>query len=374
MSKPNLFKQRTTSITGQNVPLNKGHFSMDTEERINDFGNKLASGWEAEYEEYRRLWIELPRLKKIRDYPLLVDLELVSVCNLKCPMCPTITEAFQSRARKGKGLMDFELVKKILDEIAGKVFALRLSFVGESTLHKKLIDCVSYAREKGIREISFLTNGSKLELPYFERLVEAGIDWITISIDGTGETYNKIRKPITFDQILKVLQDIHDYKMAKGLKKPVIKIQGVWPAIRENPSEYYSTLAPLVDLVAYNPLIDYLRHDSNDEVVYEDNFSCPQYYQRIVIGSDGNAIMCSNDDEGDIIIGNAYEQTIHEIWHSEKLNELRNIHSEECGFLNIKPCKQCYYPRKTVVDETAMVNDRLIYIENYVNRNQTIGE
>ena len=30
----------------------------------------------------------------------------------------------------------------------------------------------------------------KLTIPYFS--AEAGIDWITVSIDGTGETYNKI--------------------------------------------------------------------------------------------------------------------------------------------------------------------------------------
>ena len=373
MTAANLFRQNGMSTSGQRVPTNKGHFSLDTGEREKEFTDKLALGWEDEYREYRNLWAELPRKREVRDYPLLVDLELVSVCNLKCPMCPTITEAFQARARKGQGLMDVKLAKKILDEIAGKVFALRLSFVGESTLHKSLVDIVRYAKEKGLREISLLTNGSKLELPYFKALVEAGVDWITISIDGVDETYNKIRKPITFNKMLRMLNNIKEYKSDHGLKKPVIKIQGVWPAIRENPDRYYSTLAPLVDLVAYNPLIDYLRKDGTDEIVYEDNFACPQYYQRLVIGSDGNAIMCSNDDEGEIVIGSARDHSIRDLWQGQRMTELRELHNKKDGFKELHPCRQCYYPRQTVVNETAKVNGRTIFIENYVNRKQEIG-
>jgi len=288
-------------------------------------------------------------------------------------MCPTITESFQARARKGQGLMDLALAKKVLDEIAGRVFALRLSFVGESTLHKHLVEIIRYAKDKGLKEISFLTNGSKLELPYFERLVEAGVDWITISIDGVDDTYDRIRKPITFEKILNRLRDMKEFKERHGLVKPVIKVQGVWPAIRENPDRYYRALAPLVDLVAYNPLIDYLRNDPIDEIIYEENFACPQYYQRLVIGSDGNAIMCSNDDEGEVVIGDARDESIYDLWHGQKLEDLRKLHNRKGGFKNLHPCRQCYYPRETIVNETAVVDGRTIMIENYVNRRQEIG-
>lgn len=373
MKKPEShFRQSETTESGQTVSLNKGHFTLDTDERTDEFSRKLATGWEDAYAEYRKNWIDLPKNKEVSEYPQLVDLELVSVCNLNCPMCPTITESFQQRARKGKGMMKMELFKKVIDEIAGKVFAIRLSFVGESTLHKNLIECVEYAHQKGIKEISFLTNGSKLDLPYFEKLAKAGVSWITISIDGTGETYNKIRKPITWEMITKRLKDIKEYKEKNNLVKPVIKVQGVWPAIRENPTYYYESIAPLVDLIAYNPLIDYLHKDS--EIVYDEDFSCPQYYQRLVIGSDGNAIMCSNDDEGEMVVGDAWEESIHKIWHGDKMNELREIHSKKGGFKDINVCKKCYYPRKSIPNETAMVGDREITIENYVNRKQEIGQ
>jgi radical SAM protein with 4Fe4S-binding SPASM domain len=357
------------------IPINKGHFDLDTPERTEKFNAKLGAGWENGYQEYRQLWKELPVQRKLRDYPLLVDLELASICNLKCPMCYTITDEFKSKVKKG--LMDFELFKKIIDEITNesiqeKVLAIRLSLRGEPTLNKKYTECIKYAKERGIKEVSSLTNGSKLDMENFVKMAEAGIDWITVSVDGMDEEYNRVRAPLKYHDLVKNLEAIKKYKEEKNLIKPVIKIQGIWPSIRPNPSKFYETMSGISDLVAYNPLIDYLRKDK--DIVYEENFACPQLYQRLVVFADGKVTMCSNDEDGEGIVGDAYEQTIHEIWHGEKLNRIRNIHNQKNGFLSIHVCRLCYYPRKAIPDEVAQVGDRTIYIENYVNREQNVGQ
>ena len=351
------------------IPINKGHFELDTEERISDFQRKMGAGWEDEYKEYRRLWEELPRKSEVREYPLLVDLELSSVCNLKCPMCYTITPEFKKKVTKG--FMDFGLFKKIINEVAGKVYSIRLSLRGEPTLHKNFIDSIKYAKENGIHEVSSLTNGSKLNIEFFKEMANAGLDWLTISIDGIGDEYEKIRKPMKFNDLIKNLGLIKEFKEKSGMIKPVIKVQGVWPAIRPNPDKYYSILSPITDLVAYNPLIDYLRKDK--EIVYEDNFACPQLYERLVVGSDGKVMMCSNDEDSEMVIGDAYSETIHEIWHGKKLKEIRDIHNQKDGFISIPVCRLCYYPRKAIPDEKAIVNGREVWIENYVNRPQKLG-
>ena len=351
------------------IPINKGHFDLDTAERTAAFHRKLANGWRDEYVKYRELWVELAKTRTVRDYPLLVDLELSSMCNLHCPMCYTITEEFLGKV--DRKYMDFELYKKIIDEIAGKVYAVRLSLRGESTLHRHFVEAIAYAKEKGISEVSSLTHGMKLTGDFLRKVVDAGIDWITISIDGTGETYNRIRRPITWEATLGRLREIRALKDELGSEKPVIKVQGIWPAIRENPTEYYNLLAPYTDLIAYNPLIDYLRNDT--DIVYEENFACPQLFQRLVIGSDGKVMMCSNDEDGQHLVGDVCQETIHQIWHGKALNQVREIHSRKDGFKEIAACRQCYYPRKAVPDETAQVNDRTITIENYVNRPQDVG-
>lgn len=351
------------------VPINKGNYAMETEEREALFEKYRAQGWEKEYAKYRKNWAEYPKNQYVPEYPLLVDIELSSLCNLKCPMCYTITEEFKKKVPTQ--LMDYTLFTKIIDEIANKVPAVRLSLRGEATLHPQFIDCISYSKQKGIGEVSFLTNGSKLTKEYAIQIIEAGADWITISIDGVGEQYEKIRRPLVFQETLQKIKEIYQIKKERNIVKPVIKVQGIWPAIKENPSEYYNTFAPYVDQVAFNPLIDYL--DKDEDIIYEEGFSCPQLYQRLVIGSDGKVLLCSNDEEGLQILGDISSSSLYDIWHGEKLNRIRNLHREE-KYKEIDVCRKCYLPRATEEKEHAMVNNRELIIKNYVNRTQEIGE
>lgn len=364
-------------LSNKNIPINKGHFfDLETKERIESYKKKLSFGWESEFAEYRRLWIELPKKQIVRDYPLLVDLETVSRCNLRCPMCPTITEDFINKRVKPfqRGQMDMDLMTRIINEVAGKIYSLRLSWIGEPTLNKHLVDVIRLAKQKNIKEVSFLTNGYKLKKKYFLKLLEAGIDQITVSIDGMDSNYNRIRYPLKFDETLKKLEDISNFKSKNNLIKPLIKIQGVWPAIREYPEKFYNTFVPITDLIAFNPLIDYLHQDDEKDIVYEDNFACPQHYQRLTIGSSGIATMCSNDDMMYVSTGNTRKETIHQIWHGDKLNSIRKKHIRIDGFKELDPCKACYVPRKTYNSEEAIINNRLVMIENYINRKQEIGK
>ena len=351
------------------VPINKGNYSMDTEEREARFEANRGDGWETEYAEYRRNWAEYPQQQHVSDFPLLVDVELSSLCNLKCPMCYTITDAFKEHVDVTR--MDWDLYKKIIDEIGGKVPALRLSLRGEATLHKKFIEAIKYAKDSGIKEVSLLTHGGKLTLPYFEKMVEAGVDWITISIDGVGDTYERVRKPLKFNDLLDKIKAIKKYKEEHQLKRPVIKVQGIWPAVAENPELYYSTFEPHVDLVAFNPLIDYLSNDKNIE--YLENFTCPQQYQRLVIGADGLVMKCSNDEENREVIGDIKNETVHQIWHGEKMQAVRDMHMQPRGFMQSAVCRKCYLPRKTE-DENAEVGGRTFIVRNYVHRIQVVGK
>lgn len=91
----------------RNVPINKGNYSMETEIREELFEKNRGEGWEEEYRQYRSNWIKYPKECIVSEYPLLVDLELSTVCNLNCPMCYTITEQFQKNVKKT--YMNFDL-------------------------------------------------------------------------------------------------------------------------------------------------------------------------------------------------------------------------------------------------------------------------
>jgi radical SAM protein with 4Fe4S-binding SPASM domain len=351
------------------VPINKGNYSMDTPEREEKFDRYRGEGWEAEYLDYRQKWSAYPQSQTISDYPLLVDFELASICNLKCPMCYTITDEFKKMVNTTR--MDFALFTRIIDEIGGKVPAIRLSLRGEPTLNTHFVECIEYAKSRGIKEVSTLTHAGKLTLPFFEKIAKAGLDWITISVDGVGATYESIRKPLKFNDLLSKIKAIKHYKDVHGLHRPVIKVQGIWPAIKENPQLYWDTFAPYVDLVAFNPLIDYLSNDT--DIAYLDNFTCPQQYQRFVIGADGLVMKCSNDEENREVIGDVNKQTVHEIWHGEAMQKVREQHRHPQGFMESAVCRKCYLPRQTE-EEEAQIGDRKFIVRNYVNRDQSIGK
>jgi radical SAM protein with 4Fe4S-binding SPASM domain len=268
--------------------------------------------------------------------------------------------------------MSFDLYKKIIDECAEyNLYSIRLSLRGEAFLNKHIYDMIKYAKEKGIKEVSSLTHGGFLDEEKFEQLIDLELDWLTISFDGIGETYDKIRYPLKFEDSVEKIRRYQEIKKNRGVVKPVIKIQTVWPAISKNPQEFYDIFNPITDQIVANPLIDYLGNDTN--IVFEENFTCPQLWERLVIGADGHVMLCANDEMESHTLGDVNNESLFDIWHGEKLTNAREIHIKHMGTKEIEPCKHCYLPRKMDSD-TADLGDRLIKIDKYTNREQIVGK
>jgi radical SAM protein with 4Fe4S-binding SPASM domain len=346
----------------KNVPINKGNYSLDVPEREERFNHNRAQGVEAEYKRNRQEWEQFPRSLQVAEYPLLVDLELSSLCNLRCPFCYTLSEDFQAQVHAT--LMDFDLFTKVMDEIGDKVFAIRLSLRGEPTIHPRFLDAVRYAKSKGIKEVSTLTNGSKLTPDFFGAAMEAGIDWITVSFDGLHDEYERNRFPLKFETIYGYLRQALDLREKSGRVKPVIKVQTVWPAIEKDPLAYYEIMSKVSDLVAFNPLIDFANPKPYDQIEFEENFICPQLYQRLVIAADGRVLLCANDEQSEHIVGDARHQSVHEIWHGPELTAVREMHRQVDGFRNVEICRKCCLPRKTREDVFSC-GDRSLIVQNY---------
>lgn len=352
------------------VPINKGQFTLETPEREAAFEEKRGFGHAEAYRQNRADWTRLAKEQIVSDYPLHVDIELASLCNLRCPMCYTITEEFKKKVNAK--LMDYDLFTKIVDECAaGGVYSIRLSLRGESFLHPRFVDCVRYAKQKGIKEVSTLTNGLRLDEAMFREIMEAGIDWITISFDGLGEVYEKIRRPANYREAVDKIAAYARIKQEANRVKPLIKVQSVLPAIEADPRAYYEVFGPITDMVSSNPLIDFTIDKSQLPKI--EDFSCPQIYQRLVIGADGQCMLCANDEEGSYIIGNANDQTLHEIWHGEPLNRARELHRAHKACSSIGPCTQCYLPLQTYPDAVS-VGDRTVIADKYVSAVQRISE
>ena len=337
------------------------------------FNLKRGKGHLLRYILDRFRWHYYPRLKHVSKFPTHVDIELSSACNLNCPMCYTITDEFKEGvSRQG---MDFELYKKLIDECASHKsnYSVRLSWRGEAFIHPKIFEAIEYAKNKGINEVSLLTHGGFLNPEKFERIMLAGIDWITFSVDGTGESYNKIRAPLKFDETYAKIKEYDKIKKKYKRTKPVIKVQGVWPAIKESGVEKYNELFdPITDQVASGELRDLLRKDVKVEL--DENYGpCPVLFQRLTIGSDGKVKLCYNDEMGEVDVGDVNKETIYDVWHGKKLSKARDAHMRKMGVKELAPCKYCMYPRKTVKIKEKTKNGT-VTVNNYTNREQVVGK
>jgi hypothetical protein len=64
---------------------------------------------------------------------------------------------------------------------------------------------------------------------------------------------------------------------------------------------------------------------------------------------------------------------VHQVWHGNKMQAVRDLHLRPRGFLQSPVCRKCYLPRVTQ-DEAATVNGRTFLVKNYVYRIQEIGK
>jgi radical SAM protein with 4Fe4S-binding SPASM domain len=227
---------------------------------------------------------------------------------------------------------------------------------------------IEYAKKAGVKEVSSLTHGGMLDEEKFRKLIKLELDWLTISFDGLDEEYNKIRAPNNFDDQVAKIKRFSEIKKELNVVKPLIKIQTISSAIENNADEFYNTFSSISDQIASNPLIDF-SHTVVDENFLE-NFTCPQPWQRLVIGSDGKAMMCAMDEMGTYIVGDLNEESIRNVWHGKKMKKAREIHMKELGVKELPPCQWCIYPRKTE-SKNVLVGDRTVNSYSYENWDQT---
>ena len=355
---------------GMTMKINNVQFSLSPWIKDLKYHINRGKGHLPRYAWNRFKWHHFPRLGLVSLVPEHVDIELSSACDMRCPMCYTTTDAFKEEVPRK--LMEPELFKKIINECAaGGTYSIRLSFRGEPFLNRHIVELTHYAKQKGIKEVATLTNGLRLHPEQFEQMMDAGLDWLTISFDGMGETYEKIRKPAKFDEAVEKIRQYAAIKKSRGASKPVVKIQTVWPAIADDPQAFYDLFEPIADQVFANPLVDYLNNDSN--ISFQEDFTCPTLWQRLVIGAAGEVVLCINDEFGRHIIGNVHEESVAEIWRGEAMETARRTHREHRGVQEIGICRECHLPRKTEA-ELIQIEDRSVQVDNYKGRTQVIGQ
>lgn len=268
-------------------------------------------------------------------FPELVIVEVCGLCNLRCVMCPS------PHLKRERGIMEWDVYTKIVDEIAEKSPSTQLwpAIMGEPLLlQDKILDYISYAKNKGIKEVILNTNATLLTPKMYQALASVKLDKIIVGLDAYSErTYNTIRIGGEFKKIKTNL-----IKILK-LHGPGIILQFI--EMDENTSEtekfkeYWLSKGATLKVrrkLGWGKGVK--SYDLNLEPQSKERVPCPWLMRGVNIHWTGNVAQCDADYEGTYSVGDIRKQTIEELWNGE-FKVRRAMHWK--GDFGFMPCREC---------------------------------
>ncbi len=255
--------------------------------------------------------------------PLSLTIESTTRCNLFCPMC------LRERIRVPSRDMEMELFRKIIDESAGFLELAVPYGLGEPLMNADIFDMIAYCRGKGIPAV-LSTNATILNEDYSRRLIEAGLDYLIFAFDGASrETYEMYRKGASFD---KVRENIHTFLRVKKEMRSKVFCAVQMVALKDNRQEAQA----LIRIWGREGVAVRIK---KDEILNEGSaipgsahnqppmrHPCLHLWRGpMYITYDGTAYPCCYifPDES---IGNVRDNSIQELWNSDKMVRLREAH------------------------------------------------
>ncbi|MBL0059166.1 MAG: radical SAM protein [Elusimicrobia bacterium] len=308
-------------------------------DRIDNVEKRLGPSYQA----YRANWTSRPRSQIVGDYPLHLDVECTAVCNLRCTMCQIPFDTMPS------GLISPGLFKKIMDEIKlskADLPSVKFNFRGEPTLHPQIAEFVRLARESGIMDVQFNTNGTMLNEKLSKDLISAGLVRIKFSLDSMNPSlYNSVRKGADYKKTLGHILDFLRIRNELGSAFPSVMVQMVFMSMNQNELmdyiHFWQDKVNRIGISRYRSGNNESGEDAQVNVpVQTERFPCPQLWQRLVILFDGTVLMCCGDHHSKNPIGDIKTRSIRDIWHSPELSAMRRLHSEH-RYDEIEACKGC---------------------------------
>ena len=293
--------------------------------------NRVGSG--GYYEEYRKKWFDYPENFHVSDFPLFLDIEATSSCNLSCPHCVQTYAGFR------KGYIPWDLYEKIIDEASeAGCYGCKYHTIGrgEPLLHKELVKMIAYAKKKGMIDTYLNTNGILLTRQRIKALLDAGLDQIVFSVDGyTKEKYEANRPGADFYRLGWNIEMFRRYRDL-GNYSTKIRIQTV--ALKGlDLNKYREFWSDKADEITYLDFKDMRKR----EVGLEGDWICPQPWQRVSVLWDGKVNICNHDDRGFAILGNVKDESIYKLWHSAGAEYIRDAFKNGMQDM-LSACNGCF--------------------------------
>lgn len=268
-----------------------------------------------------------------------VYVEITNVCNLNCKFCPDTT--------RNKQCISLENFEEIIKKICKHTNLVCLHVKGEPLLHNEL-EGILRVLEKYNLKTNITTNGTLIKEKLNIIKKSKSVRQINFSIHSIMQNNNIDNKYL--QNIFKSVDELKDiivsYRLwnLKNIKENDINTQIV------DEIERYYNISNLKQKLIENEFIKirenlFINQDTefvwpniNNDVIIEKG-RCLALKEQIAILVDGTVVPCCLDNNGDIPLGNIYNQTLNEILNDKKSIIIKENFSK--GIITCGLCKTC---------------------------------
>lgn len=270
------------------------------------------------------------------DFPSQVIVDVTEVCNLACTHCPH--PAFKTSEYYGGRYLETELNTKLVDEVKahgqGLTQYIRYTSEGEPLIHPKGYHMIEYAVQHSGVYVTLTTNGTIMNEKRTQKLLDAGVHMIDISIDAfTPETYAKIRVNgdlnVTRANVLKLIDWVKNSKS----KTKVVVSYVEQPGNRHETTDFKAFWKDHgADYVVIRRLhsgagaVQEVARVMWAEAAGEQRRPCVYPWERIVLNPRGHLSFCPADWTHGSTVVDYRRTTIRETWQGEFYQALRQAH------------------------------------------------
>ena len=302
--------------------------------------------------------------------PRAIRLEASTVCQLRCPSCPTASgEVGQTL---GSGFLKFSDFKKIIDDNPW-VSEIELSNWGEIFLNKEVVQIIRYAYERNVALDAF--NGANLNNvseETLEALIKYRVRNVTCSIDGASpQTYSQYRRNGDFQKVMDNIKIINKFKRAYSSQYPLLTWQFVIFGHNEQEVGQARAMAKELDmnfsaklswedlyLESFSPISDPelvgketgLGVATREEYwhkyghLYAVEGCCLGLWNQPQINYDGRLLGCAVNYWGDY--GNVFQEGLTACLNNERINYVRDMLMGRHPTAEGTPCLRCKVYKK----------------------------
>ena len=257
-----------------------------------------------------------------------LQIELVNLCNYRCPLCRTLLDDHVVRRRMTLTELDQVItpLRRQLENVT--LYGTR----GEPLLHPDLAKAVVLIKAKTSAAVDISTNGSLLTEDRARALLESRVDRIIFAIDGLSqESYSAYRVGGKLDTVLENLRALTELKRDGGYSTKVI-LQLIPMLTNEAEISDLPRLAGELGVdqvrLKYSASVSrskkFRPQHTLNRTVDKESFECPFGTDKLYVDPNGDCYPCCyGEGHQEMLLGNALQTDIREIWNRALATQIR---------------------------------------------------